>query len=50
MSKRFGGSKIGKPVPYDWTQLRDIKAGLLILMLMNLAFFAVHVIVGVGCR
>ena len=31
------------------TQLRDIKLGLLILMLMNLAFFAVHVILGKGC-
>ena len=28
------------------TQLRDIKLGLLILMLMNLAFFAVHAIMG----
>jgi hypothetical protein len=30
-------------------QLRDIKLGLFVLMLMNLAFFAVHVIGGKGC-
>jgi len=30
-------------------QLRDIKLGLFVLMLMNLAFFAVHVIAGKGC-
>jgi len=37
-------------VAVGMTQLRDIKVGLFILMLMNLAFFAVHVIAGVGCR